>query len=559
MRALGRSAVAALRPGPNPLAVAAGLRTLIPAAGVAVVGAVTGQLQAVGVAYLGAACAAAFLVGGVFWVRMSTLVVQSIGAAIGISLGVLLPTSAVSLIATAAAAGFASGLIGAVGPSAPGFGMMLSIGVAFGQFGGSALPWWQQVLGYLVGTALVTVAALSPWLFRRSTLERQLLAEVFVAAADLCAVVGTEDARPARVRLAAASAAARTGSEHPRAELLAFAAAILYGQGQSVPAAAVAAIRAAAAQVRAGTPVSVPVTFDRSSPGLQALADSLSASPSRPAEQTRPKRSLRAVIRGMGTRSAVANGTRTGLCMAVATAITVALHETNHAFWLALTVAVIVRPEYGSVFVRTVNRVCGSLVGALLAAMVLHVVPSGLPVATAAGLALCFAVMTAPKLYALAVIGITNSALLAGSIGAADPVLPGIRLLDTVIGAAVAIVFGYLLWPGARRLPVAARLGSALAAARDYLGEAIKPPGDRVRYQARRDDAYRLAHQARQAAEAALREPPPVSTLASEVIPGAIAVEEVVDLITAIAAAVDAGHQPGALVDDVERRLRAIS
>ena len=56
MRALGRSAVAALRPGPNPLAVAAGLRTLVPAAAVAVVGALTGELQSVGVAYLGAAC-----------------------------------------------------------------------------------------------------------------------------------------------------------------------------------------------------------------------------------------------------------------------------------------------------------------------------------------------------------------------------------------------------------------------------------------------------------------------------------------------------------------------
>lgn len=532
---------------------------MVPAAAVAVVGAVTGELQAVGVAYLGAACAAAFLVGGVFWARMTTLVAQSVGAAIGISLGVLLPTSAVGLIVTAAAAGFVSGLVGAVGPSAPGFGMMLSIGVAFGQFGGSSLPWWQQVLGYLVGTALVTVAALSPWLFRRGTLERQLLADVFVAAADLCAVVGTDAARPARVRLAAASAAARTGSEHPRAELVAFAAATLYGQGDSVPPEAVAAVRAAAAQVGDGAAVSVPVTFDHADAGLQALADALGASPSRPAERITPRRSLGPVIRAIPTRPALANGTRTGLCMAVATAITVAMHEPDHAFWLALTVAVIVRPEYGSVFVRTVNRVCGSLAGALLAAAVLHVFPSGLPVAAAAALALCFAVMTAPKLYALAVIGITNSALLAGSIGAADPVLPGIRLSDTVIGAAVAIVFGYLLWPGARRLPVAARLGTALAAARGYLAEAVKPPGQRVRYQARRDDAYRLAHQVRQAAEAALREPPPVSSLASEIIPGAIAVEEVVDSITAIAAAIDAGQQPGALIDDVERRLRAIS
>jgi hypothetical protein len=52
-----------------------------------------------------------------------------------------------------------------------------------------------------------------------------------------------------------------------------------------------------------------------------------------------------------------------------------------------------------------------------------------------------------------------------------------IRLVDTVIGAAVATVFGYLLlWPGARWLPAEARLDAALAAAGASLAAAVKPP-----------------------------------------------------------------------------------
>lgn len=111
--------------------------------------------------------------------------------------------------------------------------------------------------------------------------------------------------------------------------------------------------------------------------------------------------------------------------------------------------------EYASVFVRTVNRIVG----------------------TAAG---------APT---------------------ADPVLPALRLLDTLLGAAVAVLVGYLFWPGARRLPTTAQLGAAIDAARAYLAAALEPEQHRSGWRATRDDAYRLAHRARRTAEAALLEP----------------------------------------------------
>jgi hypothetical protein len=48
-----------------------------------------------------------------------------------------------------------------------------------------------------------------------------------------------------------------------------------------------------------------------------------------------------------------------------------------------------------------------------------------------------------------------------------------------------------------------------LESAHDYLREAVKPAAQRRHWQSVRAEAYRLAHQARATAEAAVLEPPP--------------------------------------------------
>ena len=555
---LERSIIRALRPGSNPLAAAAALRAVASAGVIAVAGAASGDLRVVGLAYLGAACSVAFLTGGTYADRLRALAAQCAGAVVGIGVGVVLPHHGASLIAAAVVVGAVSGVTGTLGANAPGFGMMLSIGLAFGQFGGSSLPWWQQDLWYAAGTAVIAVATLSPWVFRRGQLERRAVAAVLAAAADACAAAGTSAAHAARVTLAAASASMRAAGGHPGAEAIAFAAASIYARGERVPAAAVSAIRDAGSQILAGEPLTAVIDVplqDDAHPGLRDLADALTSARGGLSSRERSTRRVGSVGRAALSRTALTDGARIGLCLGVATSITVAMHEPGHAFWLPLTVAVIVRPEYASVFVRTVNRVCGTVIGAAVAAGVLWVYPSGFAVAIAAALALGFAVMTAPKLYALSVIGVTVSALLSGSIGHVDPVLPGLRLLDTIIGAAVAIVFGYLLWPGARRLPQTARLDAALTAARAYLGEAMKSPGQRTRWQARRDDAYQLAHRSRAACQAAILEPPPVSLLAGAALAAATELEEVVDAITALAASTEAGGDTAVQIEEIGQRL----
>jgi hypothetical protein len=558
LAALGRSIAASLRPSTVPWAVGPALWATGTAALIAGTGVLFGQLQLVGLAYLGAACAVIFLVRGFYRARWWAWVAQAIGGAVGISVGAQLwPGFSVGQILTAAVAGTISGMVGGAGPSAPAFGLMLSIGVAFGQFGGSSLPWWQQAVWYLAGTSVAAVSVLAPWAFHRDKPERRAQAKVYFAAADLCTAIGTEGAGAARYRLAAASAVARAARDRRGADLVAFAAATLYAQGRPVPEAAIASIRQAGQQIWDAEPVSVPFSAAAAGtdPGLVELADALSSQPERPGAVRPETLRFPALWRAATSRAGLANGLRLGLCMSVATALTVAMRQPAHSFWLPLTTAVIVRPEYASVFVRTVNRIFGTLIGALVATAVLAVLSPGLPLVVVTALALGFVVLSVPKLYGLAVIGITTSALLSQAIGQVDPVAPAVRLLDTFVGAAVAVVFGYLLWPEARRFPAYAQLVSGLKAAHGYLSEAVKPAGRRRHWQSVRADAYRLAHQVRATAEAAALEPPPVSSLALRVIPAAIELEDTVDVITAVGSAVDAGGEPAALIDDARRRL----
>lgn len=536
------------------------VRAALAAGAIAVIGALFGDLNAVGMAYFGAACAVAFGARGIYRARLSALLFQAGGAVLGLMIGSLVPDDPVSLVAVATAAGAVSGVVGVIGPNAPAFGMMLTIGVAFGEFGGSSLPWSQQAFWYLVGTAIIAFAALAPWLLHRGRDERDLVAAVFDAAADVCDALGTDQARPARARLAAASTDARSVAHHPRAELVAFAVAGLYAEGRAVPRRLADTLRDASAATTQGEPLGpVPFEVEHPTPAMAALIDAFAMSPTRVPAPDQPglRRRLESTLRAIPAGAATGNGLRLGICLGIATGIAVALHDSNHAFWLPLTVAVIVRPEYASVFVRTVNRVCGTVAGAALAAVVLAVFSSGLPVACAAAVGLSAAVLTAPKLYAFSVIGITGSALLASCIGTPDAVLPSLRLLDTVIGAVVAIVFGYLMWPEARRLPTTVRLDAALPAVRAYLVEAAEAPKRRVDFQARRDDAYRQAHLLRAATEAAANELPPVSSLAISRIPVAIELEELVDAITALAASAESGG----IVSDrerIDRRLQQL-
>lgn len=580
---------AALRVTDRPWAIGAGARTLFAAGAIAAVGAAAGHLESVGIAFFGVACAVAFIGEAVFRTQAVAVAAQACGALTGMGIAALTggpEASAQVKVAMAVLVALVSGMVGAIGRETTAFATMLVIGLAFGQFADIDLPWGWQATCYVAGSAVALLAAVPAWLAHPRGIERGAVADVFAASARLLAAEPPALAR-ARDDLAAASAAARAaiydhrfrrgnrGSARRRrldaamgsAEAVSLAAVAITRSDLPVPPDAVRVVAEVGRDVRQDLPVPRGHELSDDIPELAGLrsALALASDPDPPAHQdlfVPPIRTrLRAAFGRATTPGAWSAGLRLALCMGVATLLTVLVHLENHSYWLPLTVAVVVRPEYASVFVRATNRLAGTVLGALLAALSLVAFGPGWPAALCAAAATAFAVAAAPKSYGIRVIGITCAALLSGSIGVDDPVNPAIRLLDTLAGCAVALIFGYLLWPGRSRPPAGLDLTGAVAAAAAYARQATAPQAARTAdFPLVRLDAYRLAHAARAAAAAGLAEPPPGSGLAAAALPRALALEDAVDHVTRVALRTEQGAPvEAAEVDALSARLRALA
>lgn len=125
--------------------------------------------------------------------------------------------------------------------------------------------------------------------------------------------------------------------------------------------------------------------------------------------------------------------------------IMLALHP-QHGYWILLTTLFVCQPGYGATRRRFIQRIAGTTAGLLLGWMLLRALPGGdwrLPVLVATGAAF-FAFRL--RRYALATGAITLFVLLCfDRVGAGYDAI-GPRLLDTLLGAAVAaIVIRYVL------------------------------------------------------------------------------------------------------------------
>ena len=222
---------------------------------------------------------------------------------------------------------------------------------------------------------------------------------------------------------------------------------------------------------------------------------------------------------------------RLGLCIAAASTLSLALHGENHAYWLPLTVAILIRPEYGSVVTRTMNRATGTFLGALLGVVVLAVVTDGLPVAVLAAVALSAGLLLGSYSYWINVAGVCTAALLSAYLSSPDGLYPVIRLQDTLLASAVALTLGYLIWPHQRRGLDITRTRPTVAAARAYLDARAHGGADPVGL---RENASRHAHRLIATTRATLDEPPPAGTQAAALLPQAQELDRLIGQITAL-------------------------
>lgn len=517
-----------LRPAAQPWAVRPAVGAVVVAALVLGVGTAAGRPVEAGLTYFAVACAAVFVTGRHYRVRVALVGAQAAGAIIGMTVGAVLPTSTAWVVAVATVVAGLCGAVGAIGPASTAFGMMGVIGLAFTQFSRLGMPWWEPPLWYLLGSGLVLATGLVGALHHPRRYQRAALAEVFAAAAALVRAPAGDTG--ARARLARASAGAREAvlgyrirkpgtGEIDRLWTVAEATALRVASHMPGDASDAADLDRLAEEVRDGR--EAPTT-DRCSP---ARCD-----PVIPWDRLRD-------------RDALLVGVRLAVCVGVATLVASLLHSTEHAYWIPLTVATVLRPEYGSVFARFVHRALGTVAGVLLMACTLSLTTSAWVLITVGALALGFAVLAGPRLYGLSVVGITTSALVASALADPARVEPWIRLGDTALGCLVVLVLGYLVWPRHGEPDPARRTAQVAAAVAAYADLELRPPDD-PRLAGARDEAYRRAHTWRNALQQRLADPPPAGPDAVAWTPVAARMEDLADAVSAAGARIRAGNDP---------------
>src|SRR5690606_10076703 len=109
------------------------------------------------------------------------------------------------------------------------------------------------------------------------------------------------------------------------------------------------------------------------------------------------------------------------------------------------------------------------------------------------------------------------------------------RLIDTILGSAIALVFGYLIWPKSIQNATKQNFAKVLSALADYMRSAFKntAPEEMIEKSAvLRSFAYRQLSDMHTRLQKTLPEPPPTSTQALAWLPAITGAESLCDRIT---------------------------
>ncbi|MEO7073532.1 MAG: FUSC family protein [Rhodanobacter sp.] len=189
---------------------------------------------------------------------------------------------------------------------------------------------------------------------------------------------------------------------------------------------------------------------------------------------------------------------RTAACLCVAVLGARALHL-PHGYWLPMTAAIVLRPDFAATFKFGLLRVLGTVLGLVLTTVLLHVTPAEVWAHLALMAALCMTFRyLATAHYGIAVAALTGTVVILLSF---DGVAPGAAVLDrtvnTALGCGLALL-AYVVWPTWERGRARAAMATMLEAYASYLA-ALAQPTD-----AGRGDARTAARTARSNVQASL-------------------------------------------------------
>jgi uncharacterized membrane protein YccC len=559
--------------------------------------------------------------GGPYWARVERIGTAAVlGGAPGLLIGTLIHGHGwFAVLAVVMIAGLSAILarLGALG-SLTGLQLFIYSALGLGPIG-LLRPWWHTALQFLAGVAWALLLITPGYLLSPRSAERKAVAEVYYALARGLRLIGTPGVAEARVALAGALNAAydamltgratASGRSRRNVHLMAVlnvshqfaeAAAALRVTGERVPPLVTAEIERfgdailddrgpgsgvlgfGARQVSGPQLPVIPPPWSPS-PGALALRDAMvnlvrvlsgnwTPDPARPdpaaaghgvLERLRARvraRAQQVIEQLIGGRIAWEFTIRLMLCTGVA-AVASEVLPLSRSYWVVLTVVIILKPDYGSVFARAVQRGVGTVVGSVLGAVILAVVPYG------PWLLLPFGVLAALLPYAKARnFGLVATfltplvVLLIDLLDVGGWRLAEVRLLDTLLASAIVLLFGYAPWPSAWQAQLPGQFAETLRSVCAYADEAlvttpaarieargtaqspVRAPGEAPGLRSRlRRGAYRSLSNLRAEFQRMMSEPTAVSRRATAWWPAVVALEEVMDAVTATVVAIGQG------------------
>ncbi|MFE6940108.1 FUSC family protein [Streptomyces chartreusis] len=532
-------------------------------------------------------------------VRIPTIAIPQLFGAVGVTVGALVYGRGWIAVAAVTGVALVSGMISTIGAVASASGLVLLLTCVVGA--GLPMPgeWWLAPLLMSGGGLLVLLLALLAWPLRSGVPERAAVADTYRKVAALLAAVDGDtqdydDARHAVTQslnqsydIVLAHRARHHGRSPELARLLAQLNAIT-PVVEAAPAARLSgirlppeipeAVRHLASAVETGytgpiglkTPVPATETARAVEHALRHAAEVVATPDVDPRgiddRLGRPAAlSIRAARAARNVALSAASwryGLRLALCIGIAQVL-VSITAVPRSYWVALTITFVLKPDFGSVFSRALLRALGTVAGLVIAAAVLAEVPRGwwdVPVLLI--LAPLVPALT-PRGYGYQTAAITPVILLLSDVlnrQGTGLLLP--RLVDSLIGCAIALVAGYLLWPESWHTRVGDRLAGAVEDTARYVEAAFGPgavdPAARARM---RRGLYRDLSAIRTEFQRALTEPPPTGRRAAAWWPLVVAVERIVDATTAARVRVRHGAAPPstAEITQVARQLRELA
>lgn len=592
-----------LRPQPappvnRPAVARAAIAMALPLA----VGLATGHAAYGALASMGALSGVIGDTADAYRMRILNIAIPQLFGALGVTLRALVYGQGWVAVAAVTGVALVSGMISTIGAVASVSGLLLLLNSVIGA--GLPLPgaWWLAPLLMSGGGLLVLALALLAWPLRSGVPERAAVAQTYRTVAELlaaCATDGYEDARYAVTQSLNQSydlVLARRTRHHGRspelvrllAQLNAVtpvveAAPAAHQAGRPLPPEVPEAVRHLADAVETGyhgpTGLHIPAPADHTSRAVeQAVRHTAEVVGSRSPDLRvsgvlttkedrlgRPGalrvRAFDAARDVVLTADSWRYGLRLALCIGLAQVL-VSIVPVPRSYWVALTITFVLKPDFGSVFSRALLRALGTVAGLVIAAAVLVQVPRGwwgVPVLLL--LATLIPALT-PRGYGYQTAAITPVILLLSDVlnqqGTAL-LLP--RLLDSLMGCAIALVAGYLLWPESWHTRVGDRLADAVADTARYVESAFRPDtGGAARARMRRR-LYRDLSVVRTEFQRALTEPPPTGRRAAAWWPLVVAVERIADATTAARVHIKQGARPpsDAEITQVADQLRELS